>query len=131
MNNTLAIFFNKKFILPDRFINHIQNIYKDYFYIVNSISEKQITTAAIMHYTDVRMRGIDILVYDFDDIVKVNNFHNNIILYYSKKIKNYTTLNIHETQKLIKTINKIYYDDTINKQMITDILNFTGEVEHV
>lgn len=127
MKNTLAIFFeNFEIDKKDSLYSYIVNNYIDFFYITDAITIKNVTNTPVLHYTDIRMREIDVLITDIRDVHKVYGLHNSIILYYSDIPK---TIDISSTQHLdlINKIDRIIFNNTIDEKIITEVLSFTGE----
>lgn len=132
MKNTLAIFFDKtNNLLDQKLKNYIHKNYLDFFYITDSISIEKCTEYAILHYTDIRMRDIDVLITNINDIYKIYNFSNNIILYFNNE-KASISIDSDEYSRLISKVNKIIYDSNlVNIKVITEVLGFKGETEDV
>lgn len=124
MSKSLAIFFDTTINYDD--IKHIYDMYDDYFFITDNISLNNIQHNAIIHYTEIRMRGFDVLITNTADIDKVYGFDNKLLYLYIKNFKIHT-MNYEKFQNSISKLDKIIYLNHDDEKLIKSILNFNGD----
>lgn len=129
MNNTIAIFFNPNIDLGS-VCDYANKKYDDIFYIIDSITIPNNTKYPVIHYTDIRMKQIDVLVTQASDIEKVYGFSNRIILYYQQTptLINKNYLNYIDK---INSLHAIWHDNTVPVELLIDIFQFKKEIIHV
>jgi len=124
MKKNLAIYFdeNRNYSIIN---NYIENTYKNWFYIYDVISIPNINHQAIIHYTDIRMRNIDVLITNIKDINKVFGFQNRIIYLLDSKNK-IMNKDCMEYFELLKKVDEVWCDK-ISIEFIRNALHFKGE----
>lgn len=128
MSKFLAIYYDQQFDYS-LIKKYIEQNYKDWCFIYDVISIPQITNTAILHYTEIRMRGVDVLVTNIEDIYKVDGFNNTINYLISKKPKLFT-LKYSKYLDLCTKIKNIW-SLGVEKDIINKIMHYEGEIKYV
>jgi len=124
----LAIYFNKNIDL-NNLKEYIENHYEDKFFITGDISLNDTFHTGSVHYTEIRMRGVDVLITDIRDIDKVKSFNNRIMLYFCSE-SNISNIDYKKTLSLIGHVDKILLDKKIDKKIIEHLFHFNSEKVH-
>lgn len=128
MTNILAIMYDGQEIesIPGLY-GFITNNYDDYFYITDAITVRDPKNKAVIHYTDIRLRNIHVLVTNISDVSKVCDLQNKIIYYYTTKPKA-ANIGLDEYRDLTSKIDTILYSNAKDKQVIKHVLDFEREI---
>lgn len=122
------------FIRPDiditKLNQYLKSNYKNIFYITDSITINGAQHTGVIHYSDIRMKKIDILILDIKDILKIKEFQNKIIYYY-RDTPDIINMKYQDYKNIVNHINTIICDESIPEQAVQDILNFNGEILNV